>query len=80
MPRLVKRYRQQPYVIAIGGQTQYICGCGLSGNLPYCDGTHATTADENPARLYWYDQDAERHETADQYADIRSDEEQALAG
>lgn len=73
MPRLVKRFRQEPFAITVGGETQSICGCGLSGNLPYCDGTHETTAGEEFAKLYWYDEDAERHETPDDFPGIRSD-------
>jgi CDGSH-type Zn-finger protein len=74
MPRLVKRFRQEPYAVTVGGETQYICGCGLSANLPYCDGTHENTKDEAPAKLVWYDEDVERHETADKFPGIRSDE------
>jgi CDGSH-type Zn-finger protein len=73
MPRLVKRYRQEPFEITVGGETQYICGCGLSGNLPYCDGTHANTADEDSEELYWYDEDLKRHETPDSFSTMRSD-------
>lgn len=75
MPRLVKRYRQEPFEITVGGETQYICACGLSGNLPYCDGTHANTADEDSGKLYWYDEDIERHETPDSFPAMRSDVE-----
>ena len=73
MARLVKRFRNHPYTVAIGGETQYICGCGLSANQPFCDGTHKTTQSEASGKLYWYDEDAERHDTADSYPDIRSD-------
>jgi CDGSH-type Zn-finger protein len=70
---LPRALRQEPYEVAVGGETQYICACGLSATLPFCDGTHAITKDEDPARLVWYDEDLERHEAADTYPDIRSD-------
>jgi CDGSH-type Zn-finger protein len=73
MPRLVKRFRQEPFAVPAGTETQYICGCGLSSNLPFCDGTHETTKDEDPKKLYWYDEDGERHETADAFRGIRSE-------
>jgi CDGSH-type Zn-finger protein len=73
MPRIVKRLRQEPFAITIGSETQYICACGLSDNLPYCDGSHANTADEDPGKLYWYDQDVQPHETPDQFPGIRAD-------
>ena len=73
MPRLVKRYRQEPFEVVVGGETQYICGCGLSANLPFCDGTHSITTDEDPAKLYWYDEDGERHEARDEFSGIRSE-------
>ena len=62
MARIVKHTRQEPFEIAVGGETQYICACGLSANLPYCDGSHAHTAGEDAAALYWYDGDLERHD------------------
>jgi len=40
MARLVKRFRSKPYAVTFGGETQYICGCGLSSKLPFCDSTH----------------------------------------
>lgn len=71
--RLVKRYRNKPYAVTIGGETQYMCGCGLSQNQPFCDGTHKITQSEQPRPLYWYDEEAQRHETADSYPGIRDD-------
>lgn len=73
MARVVKRHRTQPYEVTIGGETQYICACGLSNNLPFCDGSHGAVADEDPARLYWYDDDLERHEAKETFPGIRED-------
>jgi CDGSH-type Zn-finger protein len=73
MPRLVKRFRQEPFEVRVGTESQWICGCGLSDNLPFCDGTHKTTQDEDPKKLCWYDEDGERHETPDAFRGIRSD-------
>src|SRR5262249_34781272 len=54
MSRIVKRSRSEPYEVTVGGETQYICACGLSRNLPYCDGSHEMTKDEPAGKLYWY--------------------------
>lgn len=73
MARLVKRTATGPYRIEASTETQFICGCGLSKNQPYCDGTHKTTArTEDAGKLFWYDVDGNRHECAEDYPGIRS--------
>jgi CDGSH-type Zn-finger protein len=71
MARLIKRLRAEPFAVAVGGETKWICGCGLSRNQPFCDGTHKTARDEATGSLCWYDSAGQRHETIDAFADIR---------
>jgi CDGSH iron-sulfur domain-containing protein 3 len=57
MARLVRHDVNGPYEIAEGTELPaYICGCGLSKNKPFCDGSHRKTRDENQNELYSYDE------------------------
>ena len=73
MTRLVQRLRSGPYIVTVGGEIKSICGCGLSGALPFCDGTHQITKTERPGKLHWYDSAKQRHDAVDRYSDIRND-------
>ena len=72
MARLVKRTATGPYKVEVGSESKFICGCGLSRNQPFCDGTHKTTArTEEGGALYWYDEQGNRNECADSFPGIR---------
>jgi CDGSH-type Zn-finger protein len=67
MARMVRHDKNAPYEIPEGTELPvYICGCGLSKNKPFCDGTHKKTRDEDPADTYLYD-DAGRVKVIKQY-------------
>jgi CDGSH-type Zn-finger protein len=73
MARIVMRTAVGPHKVLVGSETKFICGCGLSKNQPFCDGTHKATAQtEEPGRVYWYDQEGQRHECLESFPGIRS--------
>ena len=75
MARLVKRFRNQPYAVTVGGETRAICGCGLSATQPFCDGTHKISQTEESGKLYWYDDAGQRHVAGEGYSSMRSDKQ-----
>jgi CDGSH-type Zn-finger protein len=72
MARLVKRTRIEPTQYAFGDKEIWLCKCGLSKRQPLCDGSHKLTRGEEPGKLYWYDEEGNRHEVADNFKGIRT--------
>ncbi|SMD30502.1 CDGSH iron-sulfur domain-containing protein [Picrophilus oshimae] len=66
MARLVLHERNRPYVVKIGNEELYLCGCGLSENKPYCDGHHTKTVNEGD-KIFIYNHDGSRVEISSFY-------------
>ena len=62
MARLIRSDRDGPIRIDPQDKPVFICGCGLTKNFPFCDGTHKTCRDEEPGKTYIYDEAGHRHD------------------
>ena len=55
MARLVRHDAMGPIEVKQGDQSVWICACGLSQDLPFCDGSHETVVSEEAGKCYVYD-------------------------
>jgi CDGSH-type Zn-finger protein len=75
MASIANRTRGSPYPVTIGGEPKHIGGCWLSSTQPFCNGTHKITREEDPTKLYWYDEAGTRFETTERFQGIRCPQE-----
>ena len=62
MTRIVKHEEKNPVEIKVGGESKWICMCGLSKNKPFCDGLHELCSDEENGKIYEYDEQGRQRE------------------
>ncbi len=55
MARMIRLDATGPIKIPPSEETVYICACGLSQKLPYCDGAHKRTHSEPDGEVCVYD-------------------------
>ena len=64
MTRVLINHRTGPIPILreeIQKDKIWICGCGLTGTPPYCDGSHAATRKEDPHVLVHYPENDDKN-------------------
>lgn len=62
MPRRITLSATGPIRIDPQDKPVFVCGCGLTRNYPFCDGTHKTCKDEEEGKVYEYDEQGHRRE------------------
>jgi len=60
MARLIRSDRDGPIKIDPQDKPVFICGCGLTSNFPFCDGSHKRCRNEEAGKVYVYDPDTKQ--------------------
>ena len=55
MARIVVSEHNGPMEVKIGGESKWICMCGLTKTKPFCDGSHKQCSGEESGKLYRYE-------------------------
>jgi len=55
LARVIIHEDKSPVEVRVGGESRWICQCGLSTAKPYCSGAHKMTQDEEAGKLYKYE-------------------------
>lgn len=55
MARIVKHEDTKPIEVKVGGESKWICACGMTKNKPFCDGSHRQCQDEQEGKVYKYE-------------------------
>ena len=54
MARMIRHEATQPAEIKPSDKSVWVCQCGLSQDMPHCDGSHKKARQEEPDKLYIY--------------------------
>lgn len=65
MAREIRCEGDGPFKIEPSAEPVWICGCGLTKNKPFCDGSHSAARKEEPGKIYRYGSDGEVAEVND---------------
>ena len=55
MARQIRHDADGPYRIDPQDKPVFVCACGLSKDLPFCDGAHKACKNEQAGTVYVYD-------------------------